>query len=397
MDRPLTGLSTWRKLKSLIGVTGGATVIFTGISLYQGDEKFYKNVAMPLVRTMDPEVAHRIAVTAAKIGIGAPQNDSPVLRTSLWGLDFPNPLGMAAGFDKHAEAVKGLHKMGFGFVEIGSVTPEPQPGNPKPRVFRLQEDKAIINRYGFNSEGHEVVHSRLLALRDSKDFRGIIGVNLGKNKLSEDPVKDYVDGILKFSDVADYYVVNVSSPNTPGLRSMQGKRELEELLSKVNQARMSTESRPPLLLKIAPDLSDAELKDIAEVVRKRETSVDGIIVSNTTLSRDNLTDSLKDEAGGLSGAPVCWLSTKIIARMYQYTKGQIPIVGVGGIFGGEDAYTKIKAGASLIQIYTAFAYHGPPIVVKIKNELASLLEKDGYKSVTEAVGKESKNYLPGKA
>ncbi|XP_001605089.1 dihydroorotate dehydrogenase (quinone) [Nasonia vitripennis] len=390
--RPIENLTNLRKIKSLLGVTGGAVAIFTGVSLYQGNEKFYSTVAMPLIRLIDPEVAHRIAVKTAELGLAPSQStpDPPILRTSLWSLEFENPLGMAAGFDKHAEAVGGLHKMGFGFVEIGSVTPDPQPGNPKPRVFRLPEDRAIINRYGFNSEGHDVVHKRLQALKSSSDFHGIVGVNLGKNKLALDPVLDYVEGIQKFSDVADYFVVNVSSPNTPGLRNLQGKKELEELLGKVNEARDKASRRPPLLLKIAPDLAEEELKDVAEVITKSKTKVDGIVVSNTTLRRENLFNASKDEAGGLSGAPVSELSTKMIARMYQLTGGRVPIVGVGGIFDGTDAYSKIKAGASLVQIYTSFAYHGPPIVPKIKRELAELLEKDGHEKIEQAVGKEAK-------
>ncbi|XP_014208444.1 dihydroorotate dehydrogenase (quinone), mitochondrial [Copidosoma floridanum] len=395
MARALDGYSNLKKLKSFLTVTGGAAIFFTGYSLQQGNEKFYDNVAMPLARLINPEVAHRIAVVTTKLGLSPVQktSDPPVLKTTLWGLEFENPLGMAAGFDKHAEAVQGLCKMGFGFVEIGSVTPEPQPGNPKPRVFRLPEDKALINRYGFNSEGHEVVHKRLQNLKQSKDFQGIIGVNLGKNKTSEDAAHDYVSGILRFSDVADYFVVNVSSPNTPGLRSLQAKKELEELLTRVNEARQKTERKPPLLLKIAPDLTSEEKKDIAEVVLGKETRTDGIIVSNTTLSRDNLQNPHKNEAGGLSGAPLGELSTGTIADMHRLTSGKLPIIGVGGIFDGASAYSKIKAGASLIQIYTSFAYHGPPIVSKIKRELAALLEQDGCTSVAEAVGKEYKQSL----
>ncbi|XP_011500179.1 PREDICTED: dihydroorotate dehydrogenase (quinone), mitochondrial, partial [Ceratosolen solmsi marchali] len=312
--------------------------------------------------------------------------------SKLWGLQFENPLGMAAGFDKHGEAIKGLHKMGFGFVEIGSVTPKPQSGNPKPRVFRLTEDRAIINRYGFNSDGHEVVHSRLQDLKSS-GFQGIIGVNLGKNKNSNNPNVDFIEGISKFSDVADYFVINVSSPNTPGLRSLQNRLKLEELLTVVNEMRSTLPKRPPLLLKIAPDLSNQEQKDIAEIVQKSETNVDGIIISNTTLRRINLSNNLKKESGGLSGAPIAELSTIMIANMYQLTNGKIPIVGVGGVFNGADAYAKIKAGASLVQIYTSFAYHGPPIIAKIKSELSELLLKDGYQSVAEAVGTNAKEIL----
>ncbi|XP_058797415.1 dihydroorotate dehydrogenase (quinone), mitochondrial [Phymastichus coffea] len=394
MTRPID-LTIWRKIKSLLGVTTGATIIFSGISLYQGNEKYYKEIFMPLVRLIDPETAHRAAIITAKLGLIPTQKhaDPHILHSSLWGLHFQNPLGMAAGFDKHAEAIEGLHKMGFGFVEIGSVTPEPQPGNSKPRVFRLPEDQAIINRYGFNSDGHEVVHSRLKALKNS-NFSGIVGVNLGKNKLATDPVHDYVEGIRKFSDVADYFVINVSSPNTPGLRNLQRKNDLQELLQEVNKIRATTDKKPPLLLKIAPDLSKDEQQDVADVIQQTNTKVDGIIISNTTLSRKSLiNNTAKNEAGGLSGAPVSNMSTEMIANMYKLTKGLIPIIGVGGIFDGEDAYTKIKAGASLIQIYTSFAYHGPPIVSKIKEQLGQLLTKDGHNSIADAVGIEAKKVL----
>ncbi|XP_015109004.1 dihydroorotate dehydrogenase (quinone), mitochondrial isoform X2 [Diachasma alloeum] len=343
---------------------------------------------MPLVRLVDPEVAHNLAVTAAKYGLTPSQKnpDPAALKTSLWGLNFNNPVGMAAGFDKQGEAVQGLTKMGFGFVEIGSVTPNPQPGNPKPRVFRLPEDKAVINRYGFNSDGHEAVYERLKTLRNDPTFTGIIGVNLGKNKTSEDSISDYSQGIRKFSDVADYLVINISSPNTQGLRNLQSKKNLEELLIKINEVRESMERKPPLLLKLAPDLTDSECQDIADVIQKNKSKVDGLILSNTTVSRGNLVGESRSETGGLSGAPLTDKSTLMIADMYKRTKGKIPIVGVGGIFDGNDAYDKIKAGASLVQIYTSYAYHGPPIVQRIKRELDGLITRDGHSSVADAVG-----------
>ena len=246
----------------------------------------------------------------------------------------------------------------------------------------------MINRYGFNSDGHETVWKRLKELKDDSNFTGIIGVNLGKNKTSEDSAQDYINGIQKFSDVADYLVINVSSPNTQGLRNLQSKTNLEDLLSKVNDARKALVRNPPLLLKLAPDLSSSERQDVAEVIAKEKCKVDGLILSNTTLSRENLKDSSKDETGGLSGAPLADMSTAMIADMYKRTKGKVPIVGVGGIFSGDDAYKKIKAGASLIQIYTSYAYEGPPIVGKIKRELRQLIEANGYSSIADAVGKE---------
>ncbi|XP_074103048.1 dihydroorotate dehydrogenase 2 [Cotesia typhae] len=388
----VTRLSERKKIRSLLKVTFGSATVFAGTCMYQGNEKFYNEVLMPLVKLVDPEIAHNLAVTAAKWGfISEPKTpDSSALNQKVFGLKFSNPVGMAAGFDKQGEAIKGLTKMGFGFVEIGSVTPNPQPGNPKPRVFRLNEDKAIINRYGFNSEGHEAVYKRLIELRRDSNFTGIIGVNLGKNKTSTDPVADYVEGVKKFSDVADYLVINISSPNTEGLRDLQGKEHLEKLLSLVNSVRQSMKSNPPLLLKLAPDLTNNQRQDVADVIQKSKCKVDGLILSNTTITRRDLSSEHKNETGGLSGAPLTDLSTDLIADMYKRTNGKIPIVGVGGIFSGKDAFDKIKAGASLIQIYTSYAYHGPPIVQKIKKELNDIIVLNGYSSITDAVGKNVK-------
>ncbi|XP_011309683.1 dihydroorotate dehydrogenase (quinone), mitochondrial [Fopius arisanus] len=385
-------MSNRDKIKSFIKVTISGATLFTGLSVYQGNEKFYDQIVMPLVRLVDPELAHNLAVTAVKYRFSPSQNisDPSTLKTSLWGLKFSNPLGMAAGFDKQGEAVQGLTTMGFGFVEIGSVTPKPQPGNPQPRVFRLTEDKAVINRYGFNSDGHEVVYNRLKILRADPTFAGIIGVNLGKNKTSEDPINDYSEGIRKFSDVADYLVINVSSPNTQGLRDLQSKNNLEVLLTRLNQVRDSMRQKPPLLLKLAPDLTEAERQDVVDVILRKKSRVDGLILSNTTISRGQLMSESRGESGGLSGAPLTEKSTEMIADMYRRTKGKIPIVGVGGIFDGSDAYDKIKAGASLVQIYTSYAYHGPPIVQKIKRELDELVIQDGLSSIAQAVGRGSK-------
>ncbi|XP_076630357.1 dihydroorotate dehydrogenase 2 [Colletes latitarsis] len=384
-------LSNRAKLKSLLTVTSTAATMFGGICIYQGNEKFYNNVAVPLVQLLDPEIAHTAAVKILKWGLLARQNteDPASLAINVWDLRFKNPIGMAAGFDKQGEAVEGLHKIGFSFVEIGSVTPKPQPGNPKPRLFRLPEDKAVVNRYGFNSEGHDSVWHRLRKLKDNCKFHGIVGVNLGKNKTSDDAIQDYIDGIRKFSDVADYFVINVSSPNTPGLRSLQNKNDLEQLLTKVNETRQSIQSKQPLLLKLAPDLSDSEKQDIADVVLRKRSTVDGLILCNTTITRNNLTSSLKEESGGLSGAPLSNMSTVMISDMYKLTRGTIPIIGVGGIFTGADAYDKIKAGASLVQLYTSFAYQGPPIVGKIKRELNDMLKRDGLTSIKDAIGKDA--------
>lgn len=249
----------------------------------------------------------------------------------------------------------------------------------------------MINRYGFNSDGHDVVHSRLAALK-STNFNGVIGVNLGKNKLSEDSVADYTAGLKKFHKLADYFVINVSSPNTPGLRSLQNKKVLEELLTSLNNVRQTLDPSPPLLLKIAPDLSEDEIADIADVVTKKKSKVEGLILTNTTVQRKNLdlVSLNKEEDGGLSGVPLRDISTTFISKMYKKTGGKVPIIGVGGVFTGKDAYDKIKAGASLVQIYTSFIYHGPPVVWKIKRELKELMEKDGLQSLDELVGKDHK-------
>ncbi|KAK9499182.1 hypothetical protein O3M35_003681 [Rhynocoris fuscipes] len=381
------------KLKSFILVTSGATCVFTGMCLYQENEKFYDNVVLPVAHSLEPELSHKLAIAINKYNLipKSRYQDPDCLRTKLWNLEFKNPVGMAAGFDKDGEAVKSLLDIGFGFVEIGSVTPEPQPGNQKPRVFRLSDNKAIINRYGFNSDGHERVIKRLEKLRSS-NFNGIVGVNLGKNKDSKDPINDYVKGIKLFGKLADYLVINISSPNTPGLRDWQKKEHLEKLLTAVVSTRDSLPlPRPPLLLKLAPDLSDSERKDVAKLVQNPKCQVDGLIISNTTTERnDDLQGEHVLEPGGLSGKPIADTSTKMIAQMYSLTKGQIPIIGVGGVFDGDDALAKIKAGASLIQMYTAFIYHGPPRVTRIKKELAEKLKEQGYSNISEAVGKEAK-------
>ncbi|XP_794275.4 dihydroorotate dehydrogenase (quinone), mitochondrial [Strongylocentrotus purpuratus] len=389
-------MSLKQKLQSATSILGGGAVLFVGINIANGNEKFYRDFVMPVFRWVDPERAHVLAVKAAAWGLvpRSKYKDPPILHCKAMGLEFTNPLGMAAGFDKHAEAMNGLLKTGFGFVEVGSVTPEPQEGNPKPRVFRLTEDKAIINRYGFNSVGHDVVHQRLKerqkkAAHLPQDQRGIIGVNLGKNKTSPSAVQDYVDGVKKLGCFGDYLVINVSSPNTPGLRAMQGRQQLAELIEQVVATRdlLPCTPKPPVLVKIAPDLTQADKEDIAAVVMGKKGSVEGIIVTNTTITRpESLEGKHKGETGGLSGVPLKDMSTATVSDMYRLTNGKMTIVGVGGVSSGQDAYEKIKAGASLVQLYTAFAYEGPPLPSKIKRELEDLLKKDGFSSVSEAVG-----------
>lgn len=341
--------------------------------------------AWPLVRRMDPETAHRMAVAALARGLvpGVPHVESPVLRTRVWGRDFANPIGMAAGFDKHAECPDALANLGFGFVEVGGVTPKPQPGNPRPRVFRLEEDGAVINRFGLNSDGMDVVAARLAARRRAGGT-AIVGVNLGRNKETDDPTADYVALIEKLAPLADFLTLNVSSPNTPGLRALQGREPLIDLIRRARAAMPATDA-PPLLLKIAPDLTPEDEADIAAVVTSER--IDGLIVSNTTIERPETLRSVhKGETGGLSGRPLFGPSTALLGRMYRATGGTLPLVGVGGVASGQDAYAKIRAGASLVQFYSAFIYGGPPLVAAIKSELAACLHRDGFASVAEAVG-----------
>lgn len=383
-----------KRLKDIAIIVPGAFLTFAGYSIYEGNEKFYREYVMPFThKFFDAETAHRLGVLAAKYNIVPRKQktpDSPILSSVVFGREFSNPVGLAAGFDKDGEGVRGLTKIGFGFIEIGSVTPEPQPGNPKPRVFRLKEDKAVINRYGFNSEGHEAVYNRLKD-RVTEQDNCLLGINLGKNKSSTDPISDYTQGVEKFSRLADYLVVNISSPNTPGLRDLQGKQKLQNLLDKVIERRDEMEVRKPLLVKIAPDLTDRDKEDIAAVVTSRKGYVNGLIISNTTVRRPpSLKNPNKTEEGGLSGPPVRDMSTKTIADMYRLTNGSIPIIGVGGVSSGQEAYKKIRSGASLVQLYTALVYEGPPVVKKIKRELEELLRRDGFKSISEAVGADVK-------
>ncbi|GJQ74403.1 hypothetical protein Trydic_g21274 [Trypoxylus dichotomus] len=384
-------LSTRQKIRSLILVTIGGFGVYTAASIYKGNQTFYKNYIMPVIHLLDPEKAHKLAIVAGKYRLlpKSSYSDPDILKTKLFNKEFSNPIGIAAGFDKHGEAVLSLQDIGFGFVEIGSITPEPQLGNTKPRVFRLLSDEAVINRYGFNSDGHDAVLNRLESIKSKEKIDSVLGVNLGKNRDSADEVADYVNGIKKFGSVADYLVINISSPNTPGLRDMQTKSRLRDLLKSAVKARneLTTVNKPPLLLKLAPDLNPQERKDIAGVLREKDCKVDGLIICNTTISRPESLQSIeKTEAGGLSGKPLKDMSTEMIAEMYKLTEG-IPIIGVGGVSSGADAYDKIKAGASAVQLYTSLVYEGPPVVEKIKKELAELLELDNYSNISEAVGK----------
>lgn len=338
------------------------------------------NYFRPLVFTLEPETAHRLTIRLLRLSLvpGAGGFDDPVLRSRVAGLNFQNPLGLAAGFDKNAEVPDAMMKQGFGFVEVGTVTPLPQAGNPRPRLFRLTEDEAVINRMGFNNEGLEAVKARL----QGRQRQGIIGANVGANKTSSDPAQDYVTGLAGLQGLADYFVVNISSPNTPGLRQLQGRAALDDLLSRLDAVKPAG---APLFVKIAPDLTIEERRDIAEVVMAHK--IDGLIVSNTTIGgRESLKSRFRGETGGLSGRPLFALSTEVLADFYRLTGGKLPIIGVGGVASGADAYAKICAGASLVQLYSALVYQGPGLVARICRELAAHLKADGFNSVNEAVG-----------
>lgn len=317
---------------------------------------------------LDAETAHGLAVRALQAGL-TPRDrrpDPPSLGVEVWGRRLPNPIGLAAGFDKNAEVPDAMLGLGFGFVEIGSVTPRPQEGNPRPRLFRLPEDRGVINRMGFNGQGLEAALARLKA----RPRNGFVGVNIGANKDSEDRTADYVTCAAALAPHADYLVCNVSSPNTPGLRNLQGREQLADLLRRVQDAIASTPV--PLVVKIAPDATDDDLDDIVAVAR--DLRIDGIIVGNTTLSRpSSLRSSRKDETGGLSGAPLMSLSTEVLRKTAERVERQFPLIGCGGVSSGADALAKILAGATLVQLYSAMVYEGPPLVRRIKDELAALL------------------------
>lgn len=332
------------------------------------------DLALPAARLLDPETAHGLAIRAlSALPAGSPPADDPRLRVDAFGLAFPNPVGLAAGFDKEAEVPDALLAAGFGFVEVGTLTPRPQPGNPRPRNFRLTEDRAVINRYGFNSGGHGPARARLTA---RKGRPGIVGVNVGSNKDSTDRAADYVAGIAAFAGLASYFTANVSSPNTPGLRDLQEEKALDELLARLTEARDRAAPGVPLLLKIAPDLALPHLDGVIEVVRRRR--VDGLIVSNTTISRPaGLRSRHAGETGGLSGRPLFALSTRMLAEAYLRADGAFPLIGVGGIDSPETALAKIEAGASLIQLYSGLVYEGLGLAGRIKQGLLARLAREG--------------------
>lgn len=339
-------------------------------------------LATHALQVLPAEAAHRATIAALRAGLGprAPAED-PALAIDLAGLRLPNPVGLAAGFDKDAEVPGPMLAAGFGFVECGTVTPRPQAGNPQPRLFRLAEDKGVINRMGFNNHGLE----RFAANLGRRRGGGVVGANIGANKDAEDRIGDYVTGLSRLWGLADYFTVNVSSPNTPGLRALQTGAALTELLGRLGEARAALAGHAPVFLKVAPDLGSGEIEAIAEAVAA--SGFEGIIVSNTTLSRpDTLASGRRGEAGGLSGAPLMALSTRVLADFHAAASGRFRLIGVGGIGSGADAYAKIRAGASAVQLYSALVFHGPGLVTAIRRDLKARLAADGFASLAQAVG-----------
>lgn len=338
------------------------------------------DLAAAALRRLDPETAHQLAILALRIApLPAPAPDDPVLATAFAGLTLTNPVGLAAGLDKNGEALRGLSRLGFGFIECGSVTPRPQPGNPRPRLFRLSEDRAIINRMGFNNAGLEAFAAHLAR----RPAGAVIGANLGANKDTEDRAADYVAGLARLKGLADYVTVNVSSPNTPGLRNLQGRAALDDLLGRLAEVRAGDAT--PVFLKIAPDLTGAEISLIVEAAL--DHGIDALIVSNTTLDRpDTLRSPQRGEAGGLSGAPLKSRAAAALRAAAEASAGRLPLIAVGGIDSGAEAYARIRAGASAVQIYSALIYEGPGLIGRIKRDLAARLQADGFSTVNAAVG-----------
>ena len=347
-------------------------------------------LARPLLFTIEPETAHGLTIKAMKAG-ALPACDGisgEALTQTLWGLKFPNPVGLSAGFDKNAEVIGPCFKLGFGFVEVGTVTPKPQHGNPRPRIFRDPSNEAVINRMGFPNGGMNAFKANLENfLRQNERPKGVVGINIGMNKSQKEPAKDYAVLIKMLGPMADYLTVNISSPNTPGLRDLQKREPLMELLNVIKEERYKAcrDHPPPLLVKFAPDLDEVQQEELAQTALDAE--IEGIIVTNTTLDRPNsLPTKFASEKGGLSGQPLTEKSTAVIHNFYKLTGGKLPIIGVGGVSSGAQAYDKIKAGASLVQLYTAMVFKGPAIANMINKELLDLLQADGHKNISEAIG-----------
>ncbi len=344
------------------------------------------SILRPFLFNLDPETAHDLTIKSLKFNYLPSKmfevEDEQILNIELLGKNFPNPIGLAAGFDKSAEVYNSTLKLGFGFVEIGTVTPLKQLGNPKPRIFRLEDDGALINRLGFNNDGVDIIRSRIKA----EKRKGILGINIGPNKNTKDQKNDFCLGLKNFFDLADYITLNISSPNTDGLRDFHEEQKLKDLLLMLNKIKKENKTNIPLLIKISPDISDDYIPDITDIALKNDIS--GLILTNTTIShRDKLINKFKKEEGGLSGEPLQQISTNIIKKFYKQLNGKIPIIGVGGINSGKSAYEKIIAGASLLQLYTGLVYKGPSLVKNIKKELIQILKEDGLNNIKEAIGK----------
>ena len=344
------------------------------------------SILRPFLFSLDPETAHDLAIKSLKFNILPSKvfevEDEQMLNIKLLGKNFPNPIGLAAGFDKSAEAYNSLLKLGFGFVEVGTVTPLKQFGNSKPRIFRLEDDGALINRLGFNNDGMETIKNRIKS--DGKE--GILGINIGPNKNTKDQKNDFCLNLKNFFDMADYITVNISSPNTEGLRDFHDQEKLKDLLLALNKIKKDNKTDIPLLLKISPDIEDHHISEIVDVVTKNDISA--IILTNTTDGhRGKLVSDTKKEEGGLSGEPLQQISTNMIKKFYKQLNGKIPIIGVGGINSGKSAYEKIIAGASLLQLYTSFVYRGPSVAKNIKKELIQILKAEGINNIKDAVGK----------
>ena len=350
---------------------------------------FFENAGLKLLRLSNPEFAHNIAIKALNLKL-VPKPETLVfenLKTSVCGLKLDNPIGLAAGFDKNAEAVDSLLNCGFGFIEVGTITPKPQPGNPKPRLFRLPEDQAVINRFGFNNLGMEMASARL-ARRSAK---GIVGINLGANKNSENRIKDYIKVLMCCGPFVDFATVNVSSPNTENLRILQEKNSLKILLDQVMECRDNLKVKVPIFLKIAPDLSLNQIDDIVETALKMD--IDAIVATNTTLDRKGVKSRIKNEKGGLSGKPLFSKSTWVLAHLSERLDNKIPLIGVGGVSTATDAYQKILAGASAVQLYTGLVYHGLSLISEINKGLSAILSRERINHLTDIVGKERRTFL----
>ena len=349
--------------------------------------RLYK-IARPVLFALPPEYAHQLTVRYLKTGVLLPTpalQDPPNLATEAFGRTLTNPVGLAAGFDKDAEVPDAMLRLGFGLVEVGTLTPRPQPGNPRPRIFRLPEDEGLINRLGFNNKGHGEALARLAKRRSApRPMSGLVGVNIGANKDADDRIEDYVIGLGTLGPYADYVAVNISSPNTPGLRGLQEREPLEQLTQALAEMRRTAGLKTPILIKIAPDLDEDAVAAIVDIVVA--AGLDGLIISNTTLARPQLKSRFGTETGGLSGKPLFAPSTAVLATAARYAQGRLLLIGAGGIASGADAYAKIRAGATLVQLYTALTYQGPSLVQRIKYELAALLARDGFKNVAEARG-----------